>query len=88
MCKTLPQSAMLEHPHMPRSDRQAGGATSELHPVTEMTVTNDQATINAPCRTEFLDLNVVYAIRRTEAMAVGIRSHRQRLLRRKPRQDM
>src|SRR5215469_7326812 len=66
----------------------ASALQSELHPVAEMTFTNDQATIIAPGRTEFLHLDVVYAIGCAETMAVSMRSHRQRLLRPEPRQNM
>lgn len=46
-------------------------AESELHPVTEETFRNDQAAAVGHSRTEFLHIDVVYAIRRAEAVAVG-----------------
>src|SRR5215469_7916694 len=71
-----------------RSQLDERGAESELHPVGEMTLTDDMATVIALGRTEFLHLDVVYAIRRAEAVAVCMRRHRQRLLWPEPRQNM
>jgi hypothetical protein len=65
-----------------------GCASLELHPVRQVTPCDENAAFIAFGRAEFLRINVVDAIRRAVAAAIGMGGHRYRFLGAQPRHDM